>query len=168
MIDDDLFEAARVPIPGERAPRMAVTRETLAALPCKHVPCGYFVLTLTDGSRKRFRIRLERGKFVPGHRTLSIHRKEDGPVDPHAERVEHEWETLATIGPEGFNVFKRWRGQWEARWADAIWKLLNGQPADKYLLDVEPRCWVTMQKLKYDRNREAGLCETWRKKLSPG
>lgn len=167
MLDDldDDFEAAAVPDPNAPRTRAVVTPAQFRALASPEVPCGYLVLTLTDGATKRFRIRLERGKFVPGQRTLSIHRKIEPPVDPHAERLEHEWETLAVIGPSGFNVFKRWRNQWEERWAAAIWALLHGRPAETYSLAVEPRCWMTMRELKDDDAKRTGLCKAWRKRF---
>ncbi len=161
---DDAFEAAT--LPGEKSgKRAALTAEQFAALPARMVPCGYFSLTLTDGAVKRFRVRVERGSFVTGHRTLSIHRKLDEPVDPHAERLEHEWETLAVIGPDGFRLFKRWRGTWEERWAAALWALLGGVPAASYAVAVEPRCWMTMRELKDDTAKRTGLCAAWRKRL---
>lgn len=160
---DDAFEA----VPGgatKGGPRLAVTREQFLALPARHVPCGYFTLTLTDGSRKRFRVRIERGSFVPGHRTLSISRETDGPAAPHAERAEHEWETLAVLGPAGFNVFKRWRGEWEGRWASSLWDLLSGRPVSGCTVETEPRCWITMRALDA-ASPASGLCKKWRKEF---
>ncbi len=162
MLDDanELFERAAVPAgPHKRA---EISREAFAALPAKQVPCGFFDLTLSDGSHRRFRIRLERGSFLTGQRTLAIHRVLDDP-----DRKQSEWESIGTVGAGGFVLFKRWRNEWEARWAAALWSLLNGLPSPGYGVEVEPRCWMTMRALTTDESREAGLTRKWRKEFSP-
>jgi len=161
---DAEFEAALTP--SESRKRAEITAEQFAALPWKNIPCGYCTLTLTDGSLKRFRIRLERGKFCPGHRTLSVHRAPAIAEPPHEERIEHEWETLALIGTGGLNIFKRWRNEWEGRWCEVIWKLLNGQDAQGYAINFEARCWATMRALTDEDGRRTGLCKTWRKRFN--
>lgn len=164
---DTLFEAARLPRPEGSRKRAVLTVEKFHALAAKEVPCGYFTLTLTDGSRRRFRIRVERGSFAVGQRTLSIYRKmevEPDPV-PHEERTEHEWEALAIVSATGFNLFKRWRSEWEGRWALAIWSLVHGRELAGYSLEVEPRCWLTMRELKDEDAKRTGLCKVWRKRF---
>lgn len=152
------FDDDPVPPVTEGRKRAKITPAQFAALAAKHVPCGFFTLTLTDGSRKRFRVRLERGTFCTGQRTLSRYCKLSAD-----DEVEVEWETLAVVGADGFNLFKRWRGEWEAKWASALWALLNGQPAPGYAVEIEPRCWMTMHKLKDDEAKRTGLCRVWRK-----
>lgn len=157
---DQDWEAA--PLPGEKRKRADVTAAQFRALAARRLPCGLFTLTLTDGSRRTFRVRLERGKFCTGQRTLSISRKlSDGTIDDPAK----EWESLAVVSETGFNVFKRWRGQWEERWAIALWNLVHGQEMTGYSLDVEPKCWMTGRQLKTDAHRQVGLCETWKKRF---
>ncbi len=156
-LDSDFTSA---PLPGESRKRAAITAEQFSALPAKHVPSGFLTLTLSDGSRKRFRIRLERGTFLTGHRTLARFCKIESDGDH-----EREWESIATVTEGGFQVFKRWRGQWEDRWSQAIWHLLNGQEVPGYSIEVEPRCWLTMRELKDDEAKRTGLCATWRKRL---
>lgn len=155
---------ADAPVSGEASHKRAdVTPAQFAALPAMRVPSGYFTLTLTDGARKRFRIRLERGKFLCGHRVLAIHRKiEDPPPDAP---LTVEWESVAVISGNGLNVFKRWRGDWEERWAVALWLLANGQAAPGYSLEIEPRCHATMRELKSEENKRTGLTTAWIKRL---
>lgn len=145
---------------GESRKRADITPAQFAKLAAREVPCGFFSLTLTDGSVKRFRIRLERGNFLTGQRTLSRYCKIDSGDD-----AEREWETIAVVGPSGFAVFKRWRGEWEERWAIALWRVLHGDTTTGYSVEVEPRCWMTMRELKTPAAKEAGLCVTWLKKL---
>lgn len=143
--------------PGKRA---GVTPESFAALPGRQVPCGFFTLTLTDGSLKRFRVRLERGTFLTGQRTLSRYCKIESN-DDH----EREWESIATVASDGFKMFKRWKGEWEERWAVAVWNLLNGLPAVGYTVAVEPRCWLCMRELKGDEQKASGLTPGCAKKV---
>lgn len=157
-LDNDF---AAVPMPGESRKRAEITPDQFAALSAPHVPCGFLTLTLTDGSQKRFRIRLERGTFLTGHRTLSRYCKIESNDGDH----EREWESIATVGSGGFLVFKRWRGEWEERWAIAIWMLLNKLPADGYKVEVEPRCWLCLRELKNDAQRASGLTPGCAKKL---
>ena len=149
-------DAAPPPAPDKRA---EITHGQLCALAAPKLPCGLFTLTLTDGARKRFRVRLERGKFVPGQRTLSRYCKLAGD-----EGHEKEWETIAIVGPNGFNVFKRWRNDWEERWAVAIWGLVHGAPVAGYSLEIVPTCWMTGRKLKAE-DVACGLCPTWQKRF---
>lgn len=154
---DELFEAA--PSGTTSRARAAITREQFYALAAREVPCGYFTLTLTDGSQRKFRVRLERGNWITGQRTLSIWRK----IETSDDRPGQEWETLGVVSPTGFTLFKRWRNQWESRWAAAVWALAHGVQADRYSLAIEPRCWMTMRELKTPAARASGLCETWQK-----
>lgn len=149
---DDLDET---PLRSDSRKRADIAPAQFAALAAREVPCGFFTLTLTDGSRKRFRIRLERGNFLTGQRTLSRYCKLDSNDD-----AEREWETIAVVGPSGFAVFKRWRGEWEGRWALALWRLLHGDTTTGYSVEIEPRCWLCMRELKTDRQREQGLTPT--------
>lgn len=154
---DDLFEAAASPSASRsRAP---ITRERFLALAARELPCGFFTLTLTDGAQKRFRVRLERGNWITGQRTLSIWRKLETPDD----RPGQEWETLGVVSATGFAMFKRWRNEWESRWAAAVWAITHGVQAPGYALTIEPRCWMTMRELRTPAARASGLCETWQK-----
>jgi len=75
-------------------------------------------------------------------------------------------ETLAVLGPNGFNLFKKWRNEWEGRWAAALWLvLLNGAPTGGYAVSIDPRCWMTMRELKDDAAKRTALCATWRKRF---
>lgn len=168
MPDFDQFndEWASLPLGKEGSrTRATITPAAFAALPAKWLPCGFYTLTLTDGSQKRFRVRLERGTFMTGQRTLSRYCKIESDDDK-----EREWETVATVGTAGFQMFKRWRGTWEERWAMAIWLLLSPEcePPPGYKVDVEPRCWMTMRELKDEESREAGLLKKWRKEFGIG
>jgi hypothetical protein len=163
---DDAFESAAVPDPDAPRARAVITREQFFAMPYRGVPCGYLTLTLTDGGQRRFRIRLERGKYWTGCRTLAISRKFGVPPVPHEEKVEHEWETIALVTTTGIGVLRRWLDQWECRWAAAIWALLTGESVPSgYSLEIEPRCWMTMHELRDDAAKETGLCKTWRKRF---
>ncbi len=145
MTFDDLdadFAAALVGGKGRVAP---ITPEEFAALAAPEVPSGFTTLTLTDGSRKRFRIRLEKGAFLRGKRTLSRYCKLE--ADDAAER---EWETVATLESDGFALFKRWRGSWEERWAKAIWALLHNLPAPGYELQFDRRCRYCLRAIAKD------------------
>lgn len=156
--DDDFGSA---PLQGERSRKRAeVSASQFNALPSMHVPSGYFTLTLTDGSRKRFRIRLERGTFLPGKRTLARYCKLE--ADDDAER---EWESIATIEHDGFRLFKRWRGQWEEQWAVALWKLLNEGAAPGYSVEVEKRCHLCLRKLTTDEQLQKCLTPSCEKKV---
>lgn len=160
MDDDEAFAA--VPLRGTPAARKraAISPEQFAALPAPQIPCGFFSLTLTDGAVKRFRVRLERGTFLTGKRTLSRYCKVES--DDAAER---EWETLGTVESDGFHLFKRWRGEWEQRWAFALWKLLNGESADGYAVEVDKRCALCMRELKTPEQVASGLTPGCAKKL---
>lgn len=157
---DAEFDATPLPPPAGTRIRAAITAEQFARLAAPEVPCGFFTLTLTDGSRKRFRVRLERGSFCTGQRTLSRYCKIE--ADDDAER---EWETIGVVSAAGFDLFKRWRNQWEAKWAAAVWALAHGAPAPGYTLEVEPRCWMTMRELKTPDAKRIGLGPTWAKRF---
>ncbi len=153
---DDIAEAATVPTKGGK--RAEITAAQFHALAARQLPCGIFCLMLTDGSRKRFRVRLERGSFCTGQRTLSRYCKIDDGTHGN------EWETIGVVEPTGFNLFKRWRNEWESRWAAAIWALVNKLDAPGYSLEIELRCWLTGRKLKPE-DAACGLCPTWQKKF---
>ena len=157
MISDEEFADAPLRDGGKRA---EITPEQFACLPAKQVPCGFFTLTLTDGSQKRFRIRLERGSFFTGKRTLSRYCKVEAD-----DQKEREWEKIGVLEDKGFVVFKRWRGEWEERWAAAIWSLLNAIPAPGYSVEIEPRCWLCLRELKTDEQRMNGLTPGCAKKV---
>jgi hypothetical protein len=151
----DLDDVPLPPISGERAP---LTVEQFRSLPASEVPCGYFALTLTDGSTRRFRIRVERGRFYTRQRTLS--RSLKLTPDDH-----EQWETIALVGAEEFLLFGRWKGKWEERWAVALWELLHDRVCESYCVEVERRCWMTMRELRDDDSRRTGLCREWRKRF---
>lgn len=158
---EDEFENA--PSPGDGRTRAEITPEAFAALPAPQVPCGFFTLTLTDGSRRRFRIRLERGRFFTGRRTLAIYAK----FNPDDE-VEREWESLGIVGHTGFDLFGRWKWGWEARWAAGLWVLLNGQEFAGYSVEIERRCWLCMKELGDDEaSQRTGLTPICRAKVLP-
>lgn len=159
--DLDDFDGTAPPAAGSRK-RAEITAARFESLAAKHLPCGIFLLTLTDGSQRKFRVRLERGSFCTGQRTLSIFRKLD-TSDDHTQ----EWETLGVVSPTGFMLFKRWRTEWEARWAAAVWALASDVSAPGYSMTVDPRCWLTMHKLKTPEAIKDGLTPGSKEKLYP-
>lgn len=162
-LDDDF---GTVPLPGESRKRAEVTPAQFACLPAMQIPSGYFTLTLTDGSRKRFRVRLERGSFLTGKRTLARYCKIE--ADDDAER---EWESIAVIEHDGFSVFKRWLNTYEHQWAIQLWCLLNAadetcvRAAPGYSVEVEKRCHLCMRQLTSDEQRACGLTPSCAKKV---
>jgi hypothetical protein len=162
----DQFDEFDVPTPpsGSKG-RAAISAAHFQSLAAKSLPCGLFFLTVRDGSIKRFRVRLERGKFVPGQRTLAISRR----MESDTEFEGNEWETIAIVSPNGFSVFKRWRGQWEERWAAALWAAVcNPQAAPQgYTVRTEPRCWMCMRVLELPEDLQDGLTTHCRNKLFP-
>ena len=140
--------------------RAEITREQFLALAARHLPCGVFTLTVSDGSVKRFRVRLERGKFLCGQRTLQRYCK----LPDSDNNREREWETIGVVGPSGINMFKVWRNAWEGKWAGILWNLAAGKVEPGYSVEIEPTCWMTGRKLTQE-NISVGLCATWRKRF---
>lgn len=156
---DDAFAAAPSDKPDGHA-RRPITAAEYAALPAPAVPSGFFTLTLTDGATRRFRVRLERGNYYPGRRTLARNCK----LSPD-EEIQREWESIGLVTPGGFALFHRWKREREATWAAALWALLHGQPAPGYSVAVERRCGMTMRELKGAEAIETGLCAKWAKEF---
>ncbi len=120
------------------------------ALPAKALPCGYFILTLTDGSTREFRIRLEKMGALAGQRTLSLL---TGPT-----RESEEWDKVAVVREEGFEMQPRYRKERVAGWAVVLWRLLHDDEyINGYVVQCDIRCRWTMHKLTDDAARERQL-----------
>jgi hypothetical protein len=160
---NDTFESAPLPSSDGTRARANITAAQFAALPHPEIPCGLFTLGLTDGSTKRFRIRVERGRFLTGKRSLALHQLVE---DPPPGKRQDEWQTIAALNPNGFGMFHGFKNGYEARWAAALFALLRGEPAGGYsLVEVDRRCWLTMRALTDDAARRTGLCKAWRVRL---
>lgn len=134
----DLDDTDPTPVRGVRLTPATFTGAMMVALPAFRVPCGYFVLTLTDGSRRQFRVRLDKGGLFAGKRTLARLTGPDGS---------DEWENVATVVEDGFAVFKRLQKDWVAKHAAALWKLLHGEESDGYSVACDIRCRWCMREL---------------------
>ncbi len=110
-----------IPVRGGTSIASTFTPEQWAALPAKSLPCGYFTLTLTDGSTRDFRIRLEKMGALAGQRSLSLL---TGPT-----RESDEWEKVAVVKEGGFQMLPRYRKERASGWAYVLWGLLHGAEA---------------------------------------
>ncbi len=140
-----------IPIRGGASIASTFTSEQWHALPAKALPCGYFTLTLTDGSTREFRIRLEKMGALAWQRTLSLL---TGPT-----RESDEWEKIAVVREEGFEMLPRYRKERVAGWSVALWNLLHGYGTKLggYSVQSDIRCRWTMHKLTDDAARERQL-----------
>lgn len=137
------------------------TPEQFAGLPAKSLPCGYFILTLTDGSTRDFRIRLEKMGAMAGQRSLSLL---TGPT-----RESDEWEKVATVTEQGFQIAPRYRKERVSVWAAALWELLHGRTFNTYTVQSDIRCRWSLRKLTDGaaRERQVNLSAAKRFGLAP-
>ncbi len=152
------FDAEFAAPPGAKPARLRP--ETFGArfrcLPAPLVPCGFFAITLTDDSVRHFRVRLDKGGIFAGQRTLA---RLTGPT-----LDTNEWETVATVAADGFAVFKRWRSDWVAKHALALWERLHGAE-NGYGVEIDVRCTWCLRELNDADSRARRYGATCGKKL---
>ena len=138
-LDDGTAPALPIRVSGAKSRAITMTPQQFFALPAPALPCGYFALTLTDGSVRHFRIRLDKRGIFAGKRTLA---RLTGPT-----LESDEWETVALVGEVGFAVFKKFRKDRVGWWASVLWSLLHGRDESGYTVESDVRCRWSMRKL---------------------
>lgn len=128
---------------------------TAAVLDAGPVPNGFLTLTFQDGGHRTFRVWTKHltAKFAPGQRLLGMLIGPDRTTD---------FEPFAFVEPDGFRVWKRFRGGREnpskhEEYAQIVWWCLTGETPDGYELQASKRCLVCNRELTTPESLERGI-----------
>lgn len=126
----------------------------VSALPRPDIQNGFYTLTFPCGSHRVFRISTrQRGAFA-GKRILGMLIGPDNTSD---------YEDFAFLGPEGFQVWKRFKGAKQAEYATKLFALITGGEIDEHTLTVSRRCMVCNRTLTTPESYAKGIgpvCES--------
>lgn len=131
-----------------------------AAIPTASViPNGIYTLRFPCGTHRTFRIftKKETAKFAPGQRIVAM------LIGPNNEDFS-SYEPFAFVDDTGIHVWKRFRNQKQAEYAELLWALVTGCEADGYELLISKRCLVCNHVLTDPVSIECGVGPTCREK----
>lgn len=97
------------------------------------IPNGIYTLTFPCGSHRTFRIFTKKttAKFAPGKRICAMLIGPDNTTD---------YEPFAFVDDSGIHVWKRFKNQKQAEYAELLWMLATGCEADGHELLISKRC----------------------------
>lgn len=119
------------------------------------MPNGIMTLTFPCGSHRIFRIFTKKAtaKFAPGERICALLIGPDNTTD---------YEPFAFVDDSGIHVWKRFKNQKQAEYAELIWMLATGCEADGHELLISKRCLVCNRTLTDPLSLELGVGPTCR------
>lgn len=119
------------------------------------IPNGIYTLSFPCGTHRAFRVftKPENSKFAPGKRIIALLIGPDNTED---------YDPFGFVDDEGIHVWKRFKNQRQAEYADLLWLLATGCEADGHSLLISKRCLRCNRTLTDPLSLELGIGPTCR------
>lgn len=127
-----------------------------AALGPAWLPNGLYTLTLPCGTHRTLRVYTQQEGVFAGKRLLALLIGPENTTD---------FEDAAFVFPTGVKVWKRFRNQKPAYYADLLWALMSGERVEGCSVQLSKRCIVCNRTLTTPDSLERGYGPTCAERL---